>query len=194
MKLNLPNKITVIRILLLPLIVFAYLADFIWFNKILAAALFVVASSTDFLDGYFARKNNEITTLGKFLDPIADKLISISAIILVAIDNVMPAPLVQVIVIVIIGRELIISAFRQVAATKGVVMQADVWGKTKTVAQMVAIPALMLLAQLNDLNITGTLTTVIKVFAYTMFAFSAVLSVISAVNYIVKNKQVIDSE
>ena len=139
---NLPNKITCVRIVLLPVFIFFYLATFIPCNYLIAGIIFAIAAFTDMLDGKIARKYNLVTNLGKFLDPIADKLIVMAALILVASDGTIPSPYGIIIAIIIIGRELIISAFRQIAAANGVVMAADMWGKYKTTFQTIALPLL----------------------------------------------------
>ena len=126
---NLPNKISVARICLLPVFIFFYLASFIPCNYLIAAIIFSLAAFTDFLDGYIARKYNLVTNLGKLLDPIADKLIVMAALIVLTVDGIIPNPYGIIVTIIIIGRELFISAFRQVAAAKGFVMAADKWGK-----------------------------------------------------------------
>ncbi len=132
---NTPNKLTILRVLLIPVFVIVYLNDSILYHNEIAAAIFIVASCTDFLDGYIARKYNLITNFGKFLDPLADKLLVNAALIcfLVTPDNPVPCW----VVIVIISRDFIISGFRLVASDNGVVIAADYSGKLKTVVQMV---------------------------------------------------------
>lgn len=195
MKLNLPNKITLVRIILLPLFVFFYLAEFIVWGKLIAALVFVIATTTDFIDGHIARKRNLVTNLGKFLDPIADKLIAAAALILIAIDGTLPSPYGAIVAIIIIGRELIISGFRQVAAANGIVISADKWGKIKTVFQDIAIPALMVVAQLNVLEVSNkTVMTIFEVLAFSLTLIATILTVVSALNYMQKNKQVFNKE
>ncbi len=201
MNLNLPNKITLSRIFIIPVIVFLYLADFIPFNKLFAAVLFVLAISTDFIDGNIARKRNLVTNLGKFLDPIADKLINITVLILITADHIIPSPYGELFAIILISRELIISAFRQIAATNGVVIAADKLGKLKTVLQDIAIAALVVLSYFIDHNYfnftftnnsaLGIFASVVAIIAYGFAALSAVLTVISLDNYFQKNKQVL---
>ena len=133
---NTPNKFTVARMIMVPFFVLFMLAGFAGTaGKWIALAIFVVASLTDYLDGHLARKYNLVTDFGKFMDPLADKLLVCSALIcLVELDR-----LAAWIVIVIIGREFIISGFRLVAADNGVVIAASYWGKFKTVSQMIMI-------------------------------------------------------
>lgn len=139
---NLPNKITVARMLLIPIMI---IVPYLGFNNILFGSvtigsfitliIFLIASFTDFLDGYLARKNNLVTTFGKFLDPIADKLLVLSALIMLVEQGIIPGW----IPIIIAAREFIVSGIRMLAAGDGKVIAASWYGKVKTVSQMVAI-------------------------------------------------------
>lgn len=138
-NMNLANKISFLRIGLIPIVLLVMLLDFKYSNFV-AAILFILAASTDSMDGYIARKRNEITNLGKFLDPLADKLLVMSTlIVLVDIGRLHSA-----IAIIIISREVIITGFRALAASFGNVIAAGIWGKIKTILQIVAISALIL--------------------------------------------------
>ena len=139
---NLPNKLTILRIIMIPFFVVFLLCDFkIPGQNWIALTIFVVASLTDLLDGKIARKYNLVTNFGKFMDPLADKLLVCSALIcFVAIDR-----LPVWVVLIIIWREFIISGFRLIAVDNGVVIAASMWGKVKTVVQMVMIILLLLL-------------------------------------------------
>lgn len=172
---NLPNKITMFRVVLIPFFVFFMLSDQIPCYNIIAAAIFIVASLTDMLDGMIARKYNLVSNFGKFMDPLADKLLVCSALIcFVAIpSNPMPAWA----VIVIMSREFIISGFRLVASDAGVVIAASYWGKIKTVVQM-------LMSILLILNLDGT---VINMAEYIFIYAAVILTVVSLVDYMVKN-------
>lgn len=191
---NLPNKLSLSRIVMIPFMIFFYLADFIpnsW-GKIVALAIFIVASLTDMLDGHIARKRNLITDLGKFLDPIADKLLAISALLLVICDGTVPAPYGAIAGIIIIGRELIIGGFRQIAATKNVVMAADWFGKIKTIVQDISLPALILLSYfLTSGVMTGLGLFVFEIINWVLLGLSVLLTIISAINYLVKNWNVL---
>ncbi len=189
---NLPNKITLIRIFLIPLMIFFYLADsFIPYSKIVALVILVIASCTDFVDGMIARKYNLVTDLGKFLDPIADKLLVCSALLLVVADGTIPAPYGVLTAIIIIGRELIISAFRQIAAAKNFVMAADWWGKIKTVIQDISLPGLFLLAFLRELGgINQTFMLVFEILNWVLLGLAVLLTIISMLNYLIKNWKV----
>ena len=143
---NLPNKISIARICLIPLFVLIFFLNVIPFNYGIAAIIFVIAAGTDFIDGRIARKRNLVTNLGKFLDPIADKVLVATAFILMLaakedlfgrLGNLTNAVyiIVTICVCIILARELIISAFRQIAAANGIIMAAEKLGKYKTAAQ-----------------------------------------------------------
>ena len=189
---NLPNKLSLSRIILIPFFIFFYLANFISFGKIIAIVIFVIASLTDMLDGKIARKYNMVTNLGKLLDPIADKLLVISGLLLVVVDYTIPNPYGVITAIIIIGRELLISAFRQIAATKNFVMAADIYWKMKTDTQVIALPLLFLLSYLMyNVEANQTVVLVVKIVAYTMIVIATCLTVLSGANYIIKNKDVL---
>lgn len=176
---NTPNLLTILRIVLIPFFVFFMLAGGSEYSKWIALAIFAVASLTDTLDGYLARKNQQVTNFGKFMDPLADKLLVCSAMICL-IDS---GKLASWIVIIIISREFIISGFRLVAADNGIVIAASWWGKLKTVSQMTMI--ILLIADLG-----GFFTTLEIVVTY----IALVLTVVSLVDYIWKNKQVLSMQ
>lgn len=190
---NTPNKITLSRIILIPLMIFFYLASsFIPYSKIVALAILIIASCTDFVDGMIARKYNLVTDLGKFLDPIADKLLVSSALLLVCVDGTIPAPYGVLAAIIIIGRELIISAFRQIAATKNFVMAADKWGKLKTIFQDISLPALFLLSFFYgaSFEVNATFLFVFEIVNWVLLGIAVLLTIVSMLNYLIKNWQV----
>ena len=176
MKMNLPNKLTILRILLIPVFVFFMLGHTGTAGKWSAGLLFIAASLTDTLDGYLARKNDEITVFGKFMDPLADKLLVCSALIcLVQLKR-----LSAWVVIIIVSREFIISGFRLVAAERGTVIAASSWGKLKTVAQMIMV--ILLIFNFSGLfHVLGQIFTVL----------ATILTVVSLVDYIYKNVDVL---
>lgn len=196
MKLNLPNKITVVRILLIPFIIFFYLASsFMVCGKLIATILFALACLTDFLDGYLARKLNQVTTLGKFLDSIADKMLVLTGLVLIVADNTIVAPYGVIAAIIIIFRELMISALRQLAATKNVVIAADMWGKIKANFQFFAVMIFMLFAYFMDISLlTPTLIMVFEIISYSLLFITVLATVISGVHYCVANKQIFSDE
>lgn len=171
---NLPNKLTIFRVMLIPFFVAFLLVDITPYDKWIALSIFIIASLTDLLDGKIARKYDLVTNFGKFMDPLADKLLVCSALICLVSLGRIPAW----IVIVIIAREFIISGFRLVAADNGVVIAASYWGKFKTTFQMVMI--CLMIANIAAISI---LTAVIMWVAL-------VLTVVSLVDYLVKNKDV----
>lgn len=171
---NLPNKLTMFRVILIPFFVAFMLIDITLYDKWIALALFIIASLTDLLDGKIARKYDLVTNFGKFMDPLADKLLVCSALIcLVALSRI-PAW----IVIVIIAREFIISGFRLVASDNGVVIAASYWGKFKTTFQMI-----MICLMIADIS-------AISIFTAVVMWIALVLTVVSLVDYLVKNKEV----
>lgn len=177
---NLPNKLTILRVILIPFFVFFMLASLGPLGDYVALIIFVVASLTDMLDGKIARKYNLVTNFGKFMDPLADKLLVCSAMICLIDLGRIPSW----IVIIIIAREFIISGFRLVAANKGVVIAAGMIGKVKTVFQM----AMIILMILNFSNpVFQTITTVV------MYA-ALILTIVSLVDYLYKNKDVLKDE
>lgn len=189
---NLPNRLTMLRIILIPFMVFFYLADFIPYGigKIVAIAIFIIASVTDLLDGKIARKRNLVTDLGKFLDPIADKLLTATAFLLIMADGTIPAPWGVIVVAIIIAREYTVSALRQIAATKGIVLAADMWGKIKTVVQMIALPMSMLVAYLKICGYASTaVVLVFAIISYVLIGFATLLTVMSGIHYLVKNRE-----
>ena len=192
---NLPNKITLIRIILIPIMVFLYLATFIPYGKIIALAVFILAACTDFLDGMIARKHGLVTYLGQILDPISVKLLTASALLLVVCDMTIPAPYGVIIAIIILGRELIISAFRQVAATKNFVMAADKWGKVKTIFQDIALPALFLLSLIYQYSwFSQIFVFVYEIICYVLIGIATLLTIISGLNYLIKNWKVLKED
>ena len=189
---NLPNKLSLLRIFLIPVMLFFYLADFVPYGKIIAIAVFILAAFTDFLDGKIARKHNLVTNLGKLLDPIADKLLVMSALLLVVVDLTIPHPYGVIIAIIIIGRELLISAFRQIAAAQNVVMAADMFGKIKTFTQDIALPILFLLSFLNyNVSANPTFVLIVEIVGYLMIGLATLFTILSGANYMIKNKQVL---
>lgn len=172
---NLPNKLTIFRVVMIPFFVFFLLTDYAGeASKWIALAIFIIASLTDLLDGKIARKYNLVTNFGKFMDPLADKLLVCAALICL-VDM---GKLASWMVIVIISREFIISGFRLIASDNGVVIAASYWGKFKTTFQMV-----MICLMIADIETISPLTAAV------MWA-ALILTVVSLVDYLVKNKDV----
>lgn len=184
---NLPNKLTIIRAILIVPFVLLLLGGYHewgWFTAIfggimeyvdyIALAIFIIASLTDFVDGYLARKNNLVTNFGKFMDPLADKLLVCSALICLVEMNRIPAW----VVIIIISREFIISGFRLIASDNGVVIAANYWGKFKTVFQIIMV--CLMIGNIGALQIVTDIVMWI----------SLALTVISLIDYVWKNRAV----
>ena len=174
---NLPNKLTILRVILIPFFVVFMLFDITGAaDKWIALVIFCVASLTDMLDGKIARKYNLVTNFGKFMDPLADKLLVCTALICLTSMNLLNV----IVVLVIIAREFIISGFRLVASDNGIVIAASYWGKFKTVSQMALI--IVLIMDLGGVwNVVGTVLTWVAL----------ILTVVSLIDYIAKNKQVL---
>lgn len=189
---NLPNKLSLLRIFLVPVMLFFYLATFIPFGKIIALIIFVLAAFTDMLDGKIARKYNLITEVGKLLDTIADKLLVTAGLLLVVVDGTIPHPYGIIVAIIIIGRELLISVFRQIAASKNFVMAADMFGKVKACTQFAGIPILFLVSYLTyNVTIDATILLVCQIISYVVIGVATILTILSGAHYIIKNKDVL---
>ncbi len=188
MKLNLPNKLSIIRICLIPVFTAIFYIPQIPYRFLISAIIFVVAACTDFLDGYIARKYNMVTNLGKFLDPIADKvLVSTALIVMLTVPTIAPAYC-GIAVAIILARELIVSGFRMVAASRGMVLAADKLGKAKTIFQDVAI-ALLLVSGEEFLVINGI--ELFNIVGLILLVIATILTIVSGINYLVKNKAVL---
>ena len=171
---NLPNKLTMLRVIMIPFFIVFLLIPITPYDKWIALAIFIVASLTDLLDGKIARKYNLVTNFGKFIDPLADKLLVCSALICLIELGKIPAWM----VIIIIAREFIISGFRLVASDNGVVIAASYWGKFKTTFQMAAV--CLLIADIAAIHVVTQIILWIAV----------ILTVVSLVDYLIKNKEV----
>ena len=176
---NVPNRLTILRVAMIPLFVIAMLWQQLPYSDYIAGGLFIAACITDFFDGYLARKYNQVTTFGKFMDPLADKLLVCSAMICMIELNRLPAWF----VIIIIGREFIISGFRLIAAENGIVIAANYWGKFKTASQMIMIILLIL-------HFDGIFVTLEQLFIW----LSLALTIISLITYIWQNKSVLSMQ
>lgn len=189
---NLPNKLTVLRIILMPV-----MAVLLFFKLyILGAVVFVIATVTDMLDGMLARKNNLVTTFGKFVDPLADKLLNISALVIITyiVSKTQAqwyAIFVTVAAVVITSREIIITSLRALAANEGVVIAADKLGKVKTVIQDIAIVAMLVDQFFLNKNISFA-GEIVHWTAAIMLATALLLTIISGINYFTSNKEIME--
>lgn len=180
---NLPNKLTMLRVFMIPFFIF-----FLLFRpestvfRLVSDLIFIAASLTDMLDGKIARSRNLVTNFGKFMDPLADKLLVCSALICLLSLGQIPT----VCVIIIVAREFIISGFRLVAANNGVVIAASMWGKSKTVSQMIMIICLIMIPAFHS--------RALNIFGMVLIVVATTLTVISLIDYLVKNKDVLKDQ
>lgn len=177
---NLANKLTLARIVLVP-----FFLVFISFNSkytlIIATSIFVIAALTDKLDGYIARSRNQITNFGKFMDPLADKLLVTSALISLVEYQIIPTW----VAMIIVGREFAVTGLRTIAASEGLVIAASWWGKTKTVTQIVAIISALVYLISNSIYI--------EYLTYLSLFLAVVATLISGFDYFIKNRKVLNS-
>lgn len=194
---NLPNKLTISRMVMIPVFMLFFYLNFTG-HYFVALGIFGIACLTDLFDGKLARKYNLVTNLGKFLDPIADKVLVLSALVLfltvpqtlVEFGGNLTPILMGCGVAVILAREIIVSGFRMVAASSGLVIAADIFGKYKTVMQDVTIVVLLIGFGISELteHIVGDIINIVGI---AFFALSVLITVISGINYIVKNIEVL---
>ncbi len=178
---NTPNKLTLIRVILVPVFMWAFLKGF----DIAAIIIFALAAITDQLDGYLARKNNQVTTFGKLMDPIADKVLTIAA--LVCFIEAGADFVTSWVVMLVIARELIVTGIRLIAVGENQVIAASSWGKAKTVSQMVTLIAIMV-DRIIPLRIGGSQFLCLT---FWLVVLTVVLTVYSGVDYVVKNRRLI---
>lgn len=221
---NLPNKLSTIRICMVPLFVVAYFLPF-WWSAFVATGLFALAAFTDFLDGHIARKYNMVTDLGKLLDPIADKILVCAALFCVVATNPLTYGdiiddsalsfaiyipqwsntfgriFLAVAGVIILARELLISAVRQIAASKGVVVQANVYGKVKTIFQDISLPVLIALnatTMISPLELAADSYKNLYLAAWwigvILLSVAVVLTIVSCVIYLVQNRKVFSAK
>ncbi len=182
---NLPNKLTVARIILTPFYLAAMMINF-EYHYLVAAIIFIVASVTDFLDGKIARKNNLITTFGKLCDPVADKMLTTAALLAfmqLGLCNIW-------IVMIILTREFLVTSFRLVATAQGIVIPAGIWGKLKTASQMVF--SILIMVGIQIIDIIGMEFETFALISNILLWITAALTVISGIKYLVDGKKVID--
>lgn len=209
---NLPTKLTTLRLVLIPIFMFFYMADFIpggW-GKLVAVLIFAAACYTDHLDGKIARSRNLVTNLGKFLDPIADKCLVMAGLILAvaypvpanggaysSLPIIMPHYIGVIAAVIILARELIISAFRQIAATRNIVLAADMYGKVKAVFQFITLIyyfSYAFVVQGYYYAIDGTINGILNIVGYVLLAITVIITIISGWKYISNNRKVLKEE
>lgn len=193
---NLANKLTLLRIFLVPLFVIFMILDNNYYGVIIATIIFIIASITDKIDGYIARSRNQITNFGKFMDPLADKLLVTAALISLVQLSVIPAWA----VIIILSREFAVTGLRTLAAAEGKVIAASNWGKLKTVFQMLAIVLLLIVESMKAIPLVATtmMTTTLSValieyIPLVIFYIAVIITIISGWDYFAKNKGVVST-
>ena len=187
---NLANKLTLLSIFLVPVFLIFFLVDGIDYGTIVATIVFIVASITDQLDGHIARSRNQITTFGKFMDPLADKLLVTAVFVCLVQIGMIPAWA----VIIILSREFAVSGLRSIAASNGLVIAASWWGKIKTVTQMLAILLFLLTVNIMTIGNTNLLVNFFPGFLVAsniVFYICVVITIISGIDYFIKNRKVI---
>ena len=187
---NLANKLTLLRIFLVPVFLIFFLVEGIDYGTIVATIVFIVASITDQLDGHIARSRNQITTFGKFMDPLADKLLVTAVFVCLVQIGMIPAWA----VIIILSREFAVSGLRSIAASNGLVIAASWWGKIKTVTQMLAILLFLLTVNIMTIGNTNLLVNFFPGFLVAsniVFYICVVITIISGIDYFIKNSKVI---
>ena len=192
---NLANKLTMLRIFLVPLFLIFIAAQGIPFGTFIATIIFIIASLTDQLDGYIARSRNQVTTFGKFMDPLADKLLVTAALISLVGMQVIPSWA----AVIIIAREFAVSGLRTLAASEGKIISASYGGKVKTVIQIIAIVALLIQASVGTSKYLTSLVvgnvfmeTTLKYVPNTLLILAVIATILSGVDYFRKNKKVIN--
>lgn len=209
---NLPNKLSLLRIVMIPLFIAAYFLPYSW-GAYVAVGIFVLAAFTDFLDGFVARKYNMVTDLGKLLDPIADKILVCAALFCVVATNPLQymsgalfavpawfAQFTQILLtvgaVLILARELLISAVRMIAASKGIVVQANKFGKIKTVLQDICLPLIVIVNAQAYYGVSAGATAkdvffdVVGIVSLVVFVLAVIMTIVSGVIYLVQNKKV----
>lgn len=188
---NIPNKITLSRILLMPVFLFFYLSSFIPYGKLVALFIFFIAILTDFVDGFIARKYNLVTDLGIFLDPIADKLLaSIGAVVLI-VDKVIPTPYGIIFIFIMLLRDYFVTGLRQIAQLKKVIISADKWAKIKAISLYFTLMLGLYLSFLYTLNTsTNVYVRTFEIIFYVFLAITTILIINSGLVYTIKNAHV----
>lgn len=185
---NTPNKLTILRIIMVPFFVAFLLITAIPQNYLWALVVFILASITDALDGHIARKYNLITNFGKFLDPLADKVLVVSALVCFSAVGLID----PVVVVVIISREFLVTSLRLVASDGGKVIAASIWGKLKTVMQMVAIIAILAMETVKPYLNSSAFDNGFFIAGEVLVWIAGALTIISGVEYLISNKEFIN--
>lgn len=188
MSKHIPNIITIVRIALLPFVYFFYLTNYVPFSQYIAIAIFIIAALTDFLDGKIARKYNLVSNIGKMLDPIADKMLSYTGLFLIIVTNILPLWAAVIIYVINLCRDFAIDCLRMIAATKGTVLAANIFGKIKTMIAFIALPWLLLQGCLPT-DWSGLLA--LQIIGYVLIGMQTFFCLLSGIIYLVQNRQVL---
>lgn len=188
MSKHIPNIITSVRIALLPFVYFFYLTNFVPYSQYIAIAIFLVAAVTDFLDGKIARKYNLVSNVGKMLDPIADKMLSYTGLFLIIVTGILPLWAAVIVYVINLCRDFAIDCLRMIAATKGTVLAANIFGKIKTTVAFVALPWLLLQGCLPT-DWAGLLA--FQIIGYVLIGLQTFFCLLSGMIYLIQNRQVL---
>lgn len=184
---NTPNKLTLLRIVMVPVFMVFQLLSVTKYHLLFALFIFVVASLTDLLDGRLARRNNQVTDFGKLMDPLADKLLVIAALV----GFVQLQMCDTWVAMIIIARELLVTSLRAVAKSSGTVIAANIWGKVKTVSQMIAIITTLFL---GGLNLPGSYGVICHNIGYGFLWIAAIVTILSGIEYVWANRKFISTK
>lgn len=177
---NLPNKLTVLRMILVPVFMVLMMFSGVW--QFLGLLVFIIASVTDWLDGYLARRDNLVTTFGKFMDPLADKMLTTAALLILMEKGFISSW----VLLIVLGREFLVAGVRLAAVGEGKVIAASIWGKAKTVSQMIAIIASIILINIPNFDAYVIVNVLIWI--------STILTLISGADYLIQNKDFIKTK
>lgn len=191
---NVPNQISLARMLMMPVLIFFYLADFIPYGKLVALIIYFLAWMSDIVDGYIARKYNMVTSLGKLLDPVADKLLVTTVVIIFIADGIIPHPYGIIFAFIMFLRDYVVTGIRQIAATKNKVLAANWTNKVKSWPLYAGCFGGLLIAFLNDLALSAQTMNVLNIIFYVIIGIGAVMLLVSMVVYIIQNHSVLREE
>lgn len=177
---NLPNKLTVLRMILVPVFMVLMMFSGVW--QMIGLLVFIIASVTDWLDGYLARRDNLVTTFGKFMDPLADKMLTTAALLILMEKGFISSW----VLLIVLGREFLVAGVRLAAVGEGKVIAASMWGKAKTVSQMIAIIASIILINIPNFDAFVIVNVLIWI--------STILTLISGADYLIQNKDFIKTK
>lgn len=192
---NLANKLTILRIILVPIFLI-FIMILKPYGTIIATLVFIIASITDKLDGYIARSRNQITNFGKFMDPLADKLLVTAALVILVEFHTIPA----LAAIIIIAREFAVTGLRTIAASEGIVLAASKWGKIKTVCQIIAIILCLLKVNIDNIANLSVFIQKYNLYSYLILFINItlwiaiIITIISGFDYFIKNKEVLKTD